>query len=112
MTHPDLIDPGAKKKQPIAINEMPLNAKPARINEAFQCQTIISIPLPFVYFITLGTFLAIWFILFSLSIVESMGWISVLWKAIINDGSSGLIDGQKNCQIHLEMRYKIFHWSN
>lgn len=92
LIHSERVDPTAKARNPVPGDELCIIDLRARVigDAAFQCRTIIALPLPFGYVQHLRIFLAIWLLLFPFGIVESTGWISVLWMAIISYGMIGI----------------------
>lgn len=57
---------------------------------ATACQRLLRIPLPFGYVQHLRIFLAIWIILLPLGLVESTGWLTILWVGFIGYGIIGI----------------------
>ncbi|CAN8064519.1 unnamed protein product [Agarophyton chilense] len=57
---------------------------------AFECSTIIRVPLPFGYVQHLRILLVIWLVLLPLTLIESSGWLTVLWVGVITYGVHGI----------------------
>lgn len=92
MMQSEVLDAEAKARQPAPSEEhFILGIIGKNIgNAAFQCRRLVEIPLPFGYVQLLRIFLGIWLLLFPLMILESTGWIAVLWRAIISYGIIGV----------------------
>lgn len=54
------------------------------------CVRIVKVPLPYGYVQHQRIFMVIWLLLFPLSIVESSGWVTILWTVIIAYGIIGI----------------------
>ncbi|KAI0558539.1 Bestrophin/UPF0187 [Gracilaria domingensis] len=60
-------------------------------NEATECEELINIPMPYGYVQHLKIFLLIWGLLLPLGLVESSGWLTILWIGFIAYGVVGTV---------------------